>query len=69
MVYSALVILADKEKPLGDLLSIARAEAKRKLGLEKCRILVHEIFYIPKLDVHVAVYSAPEVRGGRRKDA
>ena len=69
MIYSALVILAEREKPLGDLLAIARAEARRKLGLKKCRIRVHEIFYVPKLDVHVAVYCAPEVRGGRRKDA
>lgn len=69
VIYSALVIMADKDKPLGDLLAITRAEARRKLGLKKGRIFVHEIFYVPKLDIHVAVYSAPDVRGGRRNDA
>jgi len=64
--YSALVILANREKSLGDLLAIARAEAKKKVGLKKGRIRVHEILYVPKLDVHIAVFSAPDVRGGRR---
>ncbi|MFX0116858.1 MAG: hypothetical protein ACFFB3_20080 [Candidatus Hodarchaeota archaeon] len=68
MIYSALVLLADRDKPLGDLLAITRAEAKRKLGLKKGRIRVHEIFYVAKLDVFVALFSAPDVRGGRRKD-
>ncbi len=63
------MILADKDKPLGDLLAITRAEARRKFGMKKGRIDVHEVLYIPKLDIHVAVFSAPDVRGGRRINA
>jgi len=65
--YSALVLLANREKSLGDLLAIARAEAKKKVGLKRGRITVHEILYIPKLDIHVAVFSAPDVRGERMR--
>ena len=68
MKYSALVIIADKKKTLGDILAIARAEAKKKAGLKKGRLDVHDVLYIPKLDVHVAVFSTPDVRGWRMKD-
>ena len=65
MKYSALIINADRKKSLGDLLAIARAEAKKKCGLKRGIVEVHEVLYIPKLDVHVAVFSTPEVRGER----
>jgi len=67
--YSAIVIQADKNKLLGDLLAIAQAEAKKRCGLKKGRIEVHEILFVPKLEIHVAVYSIPGVREERMKHA
>jgi len=67
MEYSALVIRAEKYMPLGDLLAIARAEAKKRHGLNCERVEVFEVFYVPRLDVYVALYRAPDVRGRRLK--
>jgi len=71
MELSALVIHVNNKKvrDLGDLLAIARTEAKRRHGLEHVRIEVKEILYVPSLNVYVALYQAPAVRGGRSRDA
>lgn len=66
--YSALVIRAKREKSLGDLLAIASAEAKKMYRLKQGRVEVYEVLYIPRLDVHVAVFSAPDVRVERMKN-
>jgi len=68
MPYSALVIHVEKSKDLGDVLAIARAEAKKKHGLKHERIDILDIVYVPRLEVYVALYKAPEVRGGRMKN-
>ena len=65
MKYWALVLRVDRKKTLGDLLASARAEAKKKFGLKRGRVEVHEVLYVPRLDVNVAVFSTPEVRGER----
>lgn len=63
---SALVIkLNEKIRDLGDLLSIARAEAQKRHGLKHARIEVLEVIYVPRLNVYVALYRAHDVRGGR----
>lgn len=67
MQYSALVIAADKEKPLGDLLAIASAEAKKKHGLAHDRVDVVDVLYSVRLSVFVALYRSPDVMGGRAK--
>ena len=67
MEHSALVIRAERDMPLGDLLAVARAEAKKRHGLKRGRIEIVEMFYVPRLSVHVALYRAPEVRGRRLK--
>ena len=65
MKYSALVIRADRNKPLGELFAIARAEAKKKSGLKGGRVEVHELIYLSRIDIHVAVYCIPDVRDER----
>jgi len=67
MGLSALVIYAENDKPLGDLLAIARAEAMKKHGVKHERVEVFEITHVPRLGVYVAVYKTPEVRGRRLK--
>ena len=70
MELSALVIhVNEKVRDLGDLLAIARAEARRRHGLRRVRIDVKEVLYVASLDVYVALYQAPAVRGGRFRDA
>jgi len=64
---SALVIYAENDKPLGDLLAIARTEAKKKHGLKTGRVEVLAVHYVPRLGIYVAVYKTPEVRGRRLK--
>jgi hypothetical protein len=67
---SALVIHVDgRAMDLGDLLAVARAEARRRHGFKGGRILVKEILYVPSLDVYVALYQAPDVGGGRSEEA
>jgi len=63
---SALVIhVNDRVKDVGDLLAIARAEARKRHGLKGVRIIVKEIVYVPSFRVYVALYKTPAVRGGR----
>jgi len=69
MELSALVIhVNEKVRDLGDLLAIARAEAKRRHGLKNVRVEVKEILYVPSLNVYVALYQAPAISGGRFRD-
>jgi len=68
MVLSALLIHINKRvKDIGDLLSIARAEAQKKHGLKHARIKIEELVYVPRLKVYVVLYKAPDVRGRRFK--
>lgn len=65
---SALVIRVNERiKDLGDLLAIARAEAQKRHHLKHSKAEVLEIIYVPRLDVYVALYRIPDVRGGRCK--
>ncbi len=66
--YSALVIRAERDKALADLLAIARVEAMKRHGLKHKKVDVLEIVYIPRLNVYAALYRTPEVRGGRMKN-
>jgi len=63
---SALVIRVNERiHDLGDLLAIARAEARKRHRLKHARIEVLEIIYVPSQRVYVALYRTPGVRGGR----
>jgi hypothetical protein len=66
MELSALVIRVNPRiRDLGDILAIARAEARKRHGLKHGRIEVVELLYAPRLGVYVALYKTPDVRGGR----
>jgi hypothetical protein len=67
-MYSALIIHVEKTKDFGDIVAIARAEAKKKSGIKNGKIMVHEIQYFPRIDAHVAVFSVSEVRERRLKN-
>ncbi|MBS7612229.1 hypothetical protein KEJ27_08545 [Candidatus Bathyarchaeota archaeon] len=63
---SALVIrINEKIKDLGDLLAIARAEAQKKHHVKGVKIEILDIAFIPRLNVYVALYKTPVVRGRR----
>ncbi len=68
MAYSAIVIHVEKDKGIGDLLAIARAETMKKHGLKREKVDILEFIYVQRLDVYVTLYKAPEVRGRRMKN-
>ena len=66
MLKSIVIIPNDRTKEIGDLLAIARAEARKRERMNKNPpVLVLE--FIPKLGIYVAVYEVPDTQ--KPKDA
>lgn len=62
---ASVIRVNDRIRDLGDLLTIARAEPRKRHRLKNAKIEVLEIVYVARLGVYVALYKTPEARGGR----
>ena len=61
MLKSLVIIANSRTKGVGDLLAIARSEAKRKEHIHH-NVNVKCIHYIPECEVYVAIYDVSGVQ-------
>ncbi len=59
MLKALVIVPNEKTKELGDLLAVARAEARKREHADK-NPPVRALRFLPELSVYVAVYEAPE---------